>query len=229
MVIPAIVFGAVGTAGQRCTSTRRIIVHESVYDNLLDRVISAYNQVKIGDPLQESTLMGPLVNEKAILDYLSAIEKAKSHGGKVLYGGNKIYDEGSFVEPTIIEAKNDWDVVQEETFAPILYVMKFTDLDEAINMHNNVPQGLSSAIFTLDIKNAETFLSSIGSDCGIANVNIGTSGAEIGGAFGGEKETGGGRESGSDSWKQYMRRQTNTINWGSDLPLAQGIEFNLGE
>ena len=173
--------------------------------------------------------MGPLVNEKAISDYFSAIEKAKSNGGKVLYGGNKINDKGSFVEPTIIEAENDWDVVQEETFAPILYAMKFTDLYKAIKMHNDVPQGLSSAIFTLDIKNAETFLSSIGSDCGIANVNIGTSGAEIGGAFGGEKETGGGRESGSDSWKQYMRRQTNTINWGSDLPLAQGIEFNLGE
>ena len=229
MVIPAIVFGAVGTAGQRCTSTRRIIVHESIYDNLIDRVISAYKQVKIGDPLQKSTLMGPLVNEKAISDYFSAIEKAKSNGGKVLYGGNKINDKGSFVEPTIIEAENDWDVVQEETFAPILYAMKFTDLNKAIKMHNDVPQGLSSAIFTLDIKNAETFLSSIGSDCGIANVNIGTSGAEIGGAFGGEKETGGGRESGSDSWKQYMRRQTNTINWGSDLPLAQGIEFNLGE
>ena len=173
--------------------------------------------------------MGPLVNEKAISDYFSAIEKAKSDGGKVLYGGNKINDKGSFVEPTIIEAENDWDVVQEETFAPILYAMKFTDLNEAINMHNGVPQGLSSAIFTMNIKNAETFLSSIGSDCGIANVNIGTSGAEIGGAFGGEKETGGGRESGSDSWKQYMRRQTNTINWGSELPLAQGIEFNLGE
>ena len=159
----------------------------------------------------------------------SAIEKAKSHGGKVLYGGNRTYDKGSFVEPTIIEVENHWDVVQEETFAPILYAMKFTDLNEAINLHNDVPQGLSSAIFTLDIKNAETFLSSVGSDCGIANVNIGTSGAEIGGAFGGEKETGGGRESGSDSWKQYMRRQTNTVNWGSDLPLAQGIEFNLGE
>ena len=229
MVIPAIVFGAVGTAGQRCTSTRRIIVHESIYDSLIERITSAYKQVKIGDPLKENTLMGPLVNEKAISDYLSAIEKAKSHGGKVLYGGNRIHDKGSFVEPTIIEVENHWDVVQEETFAPILYVMKFTDLHEAINMHNDVPQGLSSAIFTLDIKNAETFLSSIGSDCGIANVNIGTSGAEIGGAFGGEKETGGGRESGSDSWKQYMRRQTNTINWGSDLPLAQGIEFNLGE
>ncbi len=229
IVIPAIVFGAVGTAGQRCTSTRRIIVHESIYDNLVNRIISAYNQVKIGDPLKESTLMGPLINKNAISDYLSAIEKAKSNGGKVLYGGKKIFDEGTFVEPTIIEAENEWNVVQEETFAPILYVMKFTDLKQAIKMHNNVPQGLSSAIFTLDIKNAEAFLSSVGSDCGIANVNIGTSGAEIGGAFGGEKETGGGRESGSDSWKQYMRRQTNTINWGSDLPLAQGIEFNLGD
>ena len=229
MAVPAIVFGAVGTAGQRCTSTRRIIVHESIYDNLLSRVISAYSQVKIGDPLEDETLMGPLVSQNAVDDYFTAIDKAKSNGGKILYGGNKKSDKGTFVEPTIIEADNDWDVVQEETFAPILYVMKFKSLDEAIGMHNDVPQGLSSAIFTLNIKNAETFLSSVGSDCGIANVNIGTSGAEIGGAFGGEKETGGGRESGSDSWKQYMRRQTNTINWGSDLPLAQGIKFDLGD
>ena len=229
MAVPAIVFGAVGTAGQRCTSTRRIIVHESIYDNLLSRVISAYSQVKIGDPLEHETLMGPLVSQNAVDDYFTAIDKAKSNGGKILYGGNKKFEKGTYVEPTIIEAENDWDVVQEETFAPILYVMKFKSLDEAIGMHNDVPQGLSSAIFTLNIKNAETFLSSVGSDCGIANVNIGTSGAEIGGAFGGEKETGGGRESGSDSWKQYMRRQTNTINWGSDLPLAQGIKFDLGD
>ena len=229
MAVPAIVFGAVGTAGQRCTSTRRIIVHESIYDNLLSRIISAYSQVKIGDPLEGETLMGPLVSQNAVDDYFSAIDKAKSNGGKILYGGNKKSEKGTFVEPTIIEADNDWDVVQEETFAPILYVMKFKSLDDAIKMHNDVPQGLSSAIFTLNVKNAETFLSSVGSDCGIANVNIGTSGAEIGGAFGGEKETGGGRESGSDSWKQYMRRQTNTINWGSDLPLAQGIKFDLGD
>ena len=229
MAVPAIVFGAVGTAGQRCTSTRRIIVHESIYDNLLSRIISAYNQVKIGDPLEAGTLMGPLVSQNAVDDYFTAIDKAKSNGGKILYGGNKKSRKGTFVEPTIIEADNDWDVVQEETFAPILYVMKFKSLDDAIKMHNDVPQGLSSAIFTLNVKNAETFLSSLGSDCGIANVNIGTSGAEIGGAFGGEKETGGGRESGSDSWKQYMRRQTNTINWGSDLPLAQGIKFDLGD
>ena len=229
MAVPAIVFGAVGTAGQRCTSTRRIIVHESIYDNLLSRIISAYNQVKIGDPLEDETLMGPLVSQNAVDDYFSSIDKAKSNGGKILYGGNKKSGKGTFVEPTIIEADNDWDVVQEETFAPILYIMKFKSLDDAIKMHNDVPQGLSSAIFTLNVKNAETFLSSVGSDCGIANVNIGTSGAEIGGAFGGEKETGGGRESGSDSWKQYMRRQTNTINWGSDLPLAQGIKFDLGD
>ena len=229
MAVPAIVFGAVGTAGQRCTSTRRIIVHESIYDNLLSRIISAYSQVKIGDPLEDETLMGPLVSQNAVDDYFSSIDKAKSNGGKILYGGNKKSGKGTFVEPTIIEADNDWDVVQEETFAPILYVMKFKSLDDAIKMHNDVPQGLSSAIFTLNVKNAETFLSSVGSDCGIANVNIGTSGAEIGGAFGGEKETGGGRESGSDSWKQYMRRQTNTINWGSDLPLAQGIKFDLGD
>ena len=227
LVIPAIVFGAVGTAGQRCTSTRRLIVHESIYDNLLERIISIYRQVKIGDPLEIETLMGPLINENAVVDYLAAIEKAILNGGKVLYGGNKKPGKGTFVEPTIIEAENDWDVVQEETFAPILYVMKFDKLHEAIAMHNNVPQGLSSAIFTLNVKNAETFLSSVGSDCGIANVNIGTSGAEIGGAFGGEKETGGGRESGSDSWKQYMRRQTNTINWSNDLPLAQGIKFDI--
>jgi len=227
LVIPAIVFGAVGTAGQRCTSTRRIIVHESIYDNLLKKIISIYKQVRIGDPLRSETLMGPLINKNAVSDFTRAIEKAKSNGGKVLYGGNKKPGRGTFVEPTIIEAENDWDVVQEETFAPILYVMKFDNLYEAIKMHNDVPQGLSSAIFTLNVKNAETFLSSVGSDCGIANVNIGTSGAEIGGAFGGEKETGGGRESGSDSWKQYMRRQTNTINWSNELPLAPGIKFDV--
>ena len=229
MVVPAIVFGAVGTAGQRCTSTRRIIVHENIYDDLIDKVMSAYKQVKIGDPLNKDTLMGPVVNEQAVSDHFTAIEKAVSNGGKVLCGGSRFSENGSFVEPTIIEAKNEWSIVQKETFTPILYIMKYDDLEDAIRMHNDVPQGLSSSMFTLNIKNAETFLSAVGSDCGIANINIGTSGAEIGGAFGGEKETGGGRESGSDSWKQYMRRQTNTINWGSDLPLAQGIEFNLGD
>ncbi len=227
IVVPAIVFGAVGTAGQRCTSTRRVIVHENIFDGLLDKVISAYKQVSIGDPLIDGTLMGPLVNENAVKDHFSAIDRAIDHGGKLHYGGNEVSGKGTHVEPVIIEAENHWDIVQEETFTPILYIMKYKELSEAIGMHNDVPQGLSSAMFTLNIKNAETFLSSIGSDCGIANINIGTSGAEIGGAFGGEKETGGGRESGSDSWKQYMRRQTNTINWGSDLPLAQGIEFNI--
>jgi aldehyde dehydrogenase (NAD+) len=227
MVVPAVVFGAVGTAGQRCTSTRRVIVHENIFDNLLDKIISAYKQVNIGDPLSDNTLMGPLVNKNAVNDHFTAIDRAVGHGGKLHLGGNEIPGKGTFVEPAIIEAENNWDIVQEETFTPILYIMKYKNMSDAIRMHNDVPQGLSSAMFTLNIKNAESFLSSVGSDCGIANINIGTSGAEIGGAFGGEKETGGGRESGSDSWKQYMRRQTNTINWGSDLPLAQGIEFNI--
>jgi len=227
MVVPAIVFGAVGTAGQRCTSTRRILVHENIFDSLLSRIISAYKQVNIGDPLLDDTLMGPLINSNAVDDHFAAIERAKSLGAEIHFGGNEISNNGTFVEPVIIEAENHWDIVQEETFTPILYIIKYKDLSDAISMHNDVPQGLSSAMFTQNIKNAETFLSSVGSDCGIANINIGTSGAEIGGAFGGEKETGGGRESGSDSWKQYMRRQTNTINWGSDLPLAQGIEFNI--
>ena len=199
MVVPAIVFGAVGTAGQRCTSTRRVIVHENIFDGLLDKVISAYKQVSIGDPLLDSTLMGPLVNKNAVGDHFAAIERAKNLGGKLYHGGIEISEPGTYVEPVIIEAENHWDIVQEETFTPILYIMKYKELSEAIRMHNNVPQGLSSAMFTLNIKNAETFLSSVGSDCGIANINIGTSGAEIGGAFGGEKETGGGRESGSDS------------------------------
>ena len=227
LVVPAIVFGAVGTAGQRCTSTRRVMVQESIYEDLKERLVSAYKQVNIGDPLDGDTLMGPLVNENAVSDYSNAIERANNSGGEVLYGGSAIDGPGNFVTPTIIIAENHWDIVQEETFAPILYLISYNDLDDAIKMHNNVPQGLSSSIFTLNIRNAEKFLSSVGSDCGIANINIGTSGAEIGGAFGGEKETGGGRESGSDSWKQYMRRQTNTINWSKELPLAQGIEFNL--
>ena len=227
MVVPAIVFGSVGTAGQRCTSTRRVIVQESIYEELHNRLISAYKQVKIGDPLVNETLMGPLINENAVSDFSNAIKCAVDMGGDILYGGNTIEGSGHFVTPTIIKAENHWDIVQEETFAPILYLISYRELDDAIKMHNDVPQGLSSSMFTLNIRNAEKFLSSIGSDCGIANINIGTSGAEIGGAFGGEKETGGGRESGSDSWKQYMRRQTNTINWSEDLPLAQGIEFNL--
>ena len=227
LAIPAVVFGAVGTAGQRCTSTRRLIIHESIYDSFLEKLINAYKQVKIGDPLDNSTLMGPLVNEQAVDNYLNAIETATDSGGKVIFGAKILTSDGYYVKPTIISAQNHWEIVQEETFAPILYVMKYSSIDEAISIHNDVPQGLSSSIFTTNIRNAERFLSNRGSDCGIANVNIGTSGAEIGGAFGGEKETGGGRESGSDSWKQYMRRQTNTINWSSDLPLAQGIEFKL--
>ncbi len=227
LAIPAVVFGAVGTAGQRCTSTRRLIIHESIYDSFLEKLINAYKQVKIGDPLDNSTLMGPLVNEQAVDNYLNAIETATDSGGKVIFGAKVFTSDGYYVKPTIISAQNHWEIVQEETFAPILYVMKYSSIDEAISLHNDVPQGLSSSIFTTNIRNAERFLSNRGSDCGIANVNIGTSGAEIGGAFGGEKETGGGRESGSDSWKQYMRRQTNTINWSKDLPLAQGIEFNL--
>ena len=229
LVVPAIVFGAVGTAGQRCTSTRRVIVHNSKYELLRDKLIKAYKQVKIGDPLDPQTLMGPLVNKNAVSDFLVAIEKVKKIGGEIIYGGSVIDSEGYFIKPTIVKAKNDWEIVQEETFSSILYIMTYDTLEEAVKMHNNVPQGLSSSIFTLNIRNAEYFLSSVGSDCGIANINIGTSGAEIGGAFGGEKETGGGRESGSDSWKQYMRRQTNTINWSQELPLAQGIKFEFGE
>lgn len=229
MVIPAIAFGAVGTAGQRCTSTRRIIVQESCYDELVNRLVNAYKQVNIGDPIKEGTLMGPLVNETAVADFSHALEKVQESGGEIIYGGKTIEGNGYFVEPTIVRAENSWDIVQEETFAPILYIIKYKTLDEAIEIHNDVPQGLSSSMFTMNIQNAEKFLSSVGSDCGIANINIGTSGAEIGGAFGGEKETGGGRESGSDSWKQYMRPQTNTINWGSDLPLAQGITFDIQE
>ena len=227
LVVPAVVFGAVGTAGQRCTSTRRLIVHESIYEDLLGNLISAYKQVKIGDPLKEDTLMGPLVNQSAVKDFLNAIKKAKEQGGEIIFGGKEFSQSTNYVTPTIIKAENHWGIVQEETFAPILYVMTYKTLGEAILMHNDVPQGLSSAMFTQSVKNSELFLSSVGSDCGIANINIGTSGAEIGGAFGGEKETGGGRESGSDSWKQYMRRQTNTINWSDELPLAQGIEFNI--
>lgn len=231
MVLVGAVFGAVGTAGQRCTSTRRLIVHESVYDKTIETLKNAYGQLRIGDPLDAANHVGPLIDRKAVEDYLKAIEKAKTEGGKIVVEGGVVegagYESGCYVKPCIIEAKNDFEIVQEETFAPILYVMKYSTIEEAIDMQNNVPQGLSSAIFTNNLREAELFLSHAGSDCGIANVNIGTSGAEIGGAFGGEKETGGGRESGSDAWKVYMRRQTNTINYGTELPLAQGINFNL--
>ncbi len=224
-------FGAVGTCGQRCTSTRRLIIHESVYNEVKQKLAGAYTQLSIGNPLDEKNHVGPLIDKDAVNMYLSAIEKAKKEGGNVLVEGGVLsgpgYESGCYVKPVIIEAKNNFDIVQEETFAPILYIMKYSDLEEAIDMQNGVKQGLSSAIMTNNLREAEKFLSAQGSDCGIANVNIGTSGAEIGGAFGGEKETGGGRESGSDAWKIYMRRQTNTINYTSDLPLAQGIKFDL--
>jgi aldehyde dehydrogenase (NAD+) len=229
MALRAILFGAVGTAGQRCTSTRRIIVHESIAASLEKRLLSAYAQVKIGDPLAEGTLMGPLVDAGAVEDMMKALVQLREQGGSVLCGGDKLggeaYPGGCYVSPCIARAKNDYPIVQEETFAPILYFIQYRELEEAIALHNGVPQGLSSSIFTTNLLEAENFLAHAGSDCGIANVNIGTSGAEIGGAFGGEKETGGGRESGSDAWKAYMRRQTNTINWSTALPLAQGIKF----
>jgi aldehyde dehydrogenase (NAD+) len=227
LAVPAIVFGAVGTAGQRCTTTRRLIVHEAIYDKLIAALVKAYANIKIGDPLDQHNLMGPLIDQQAVTHFVETIAEAKKAGGKVLTGGNTINRAGFFVEPTLIEAQNDWEVVQRETFAPILYVMKFKSLDEAIAMQNYSKFGLSSSIFTQNLQHAEQFLSSNGSDCGIANVNIGTSGAEIGGAFGGEKDTGGGREAGSDAWKAYMRRQTNTINWSKQLPLAQGIKFEI--
>jgi aldehyde dehydrogenase (NAD+) len=227
LAVPAIVFGAVGTAGQRCTSTRRVIVHESRMEDLKDRLVKAYGQVRIGDPLDRKTLMGPLIDAAAIGRVTKAVEAVRMAGGEILCGGNVLDRPGNFIEPIIAVARNDWDVVQTETFGPILYLISASSLDEAIEMHNGVAQGLSSAIFTDRLQHAEYYLSQLGSDCGIANVNIGTSGAEIGGAFGGEKETGGGRESGSDAWKAYMRRQTNTINWSAELPLAQGINFTL--
>jgi aldehyde dehydrogenase (NAD+) len=226
MATRAILFGAVGTAGQRCTSTRRIIAHKDIAAELEARLVRAYSQVRIGDPLAEGTLMGPLVDGKAVEDMFDALDKAKTQGGEVIYGGHMLPDLGpNFVEPTIVRMPGQTDIVKQETFAPILYVLAYEGLDEAIDLHNGVPQGLSSAIFTDSMRIMERFLAVTGSDCGIANVNIGTSGAEIGGAFGGEKETGGGRESGSDAWKAYMRRQTNTINWSTQLPLAQGIKF----
>ena len=240
LALPAILFGAVGTAGQRCTSTRRIIVHESVRQELVDRLVRAYEDITIGDPRDGNTLMGPLVTHAAVEDMQNAIGRIKEEGGEILCGGEALggadYPGGHYVKPCIAAARNDFAIVQEETFAPILYIIGYgkadsspreavAEMDEAMVLHNGVPQGLSSAIFTDHMREAEHFLSHRGSDCGIANVNIGTSGAEIGGAFGGEKETGGGRESGSDSWKLYMRRQTNTINWSTELPLAQGLKF----
>jgi aldehyde dehydrogenase (NAD+) len=242
LAVPSIVFGAVGTAGQRCTSTRRVIVHRSVRDALVDRLVSAYRSVRIGDPMADGTLMGPLVSRDAVDALLDARRRVQEEGGRILYGGERLdgpgYPGGLYVTPCIAAAENRFAIVQEETFAPILYVIEYGDaarspfeaideLDEAMRLHNDVPQGLSSAMFTDNVREAEYFLSHRGSDCGIANVNIGTSGAEIGGAFGGEKETGGGRESGSDSWKAYMRRQTNTVNWSTDLPLAQGLSFDV--
>jgi aldehyde dehydrogenase (NAD+) len=222
----AIVFGAVGTAGQRCTTTRRIIMHQRIAKDLSERLVRAYKQVTIGNPLQDGILMGPLVNEKAVEDMMAALETIKAQGGEILAGGHRLPEKGRcFVEPTIVKMKRQTPMVCEETFAPILYLLEYETLEEAIAIHNGVPQGLASAIFTTNLLSAEQFLSATGSDCGLANVNIGTSGAEIGLAFGGEKETGGGRESGSDAWKLYMRRQTNVINWSRDLPLAQGIKF----
>jgi aldehyde dehydrogenase (NAD+) len=226
LAVRAILFGAVGTAGQRCTSTRRILAQRQILPELSRRLVAAYRQVRIGDPLDSSTLMGPLVAGSSIEEMLDALQQAQADGGEVLTGGKVRPDLGpNFVEPTIVRMPGQTEIVRRETFAPILYLLEYGDLDEAIALHNDVPQGLSSAIFSESMRKIERFLSSAGSDCGIANVNIGTSGAEIGGAFGGEKETGGGRESGSDAWKQYMRRQTNTINWSRDLPLAQGIRF----
>jgi len=229
--IPGIVFGAVGTAGQRCTSTRRVIIHESIYDEVKEKLINAYGQVKIGNPLLEENHVGPLIDNDAVSMYQHALEKVKAEGGNIIVEGGVLqgegYESGCYVKPAIAEVENHYEIVQHETFAPILYLMKYKTIDEAIELQNGVVQGLSSAIMTTNLRQAEKFLSHEGSDCGIANVNIGTSGAEIGGAFGGEKETGGGRESGSDAWKVYMRRQTNTINYSSELPLAQGIKFDI--
>jgi aldehyde dehydrogenase (NAD+) len=233
MAVKSIVFGAVGTAGQRCTSTRRIIVHESIYEKVKDKLLISYNSVSehIGDPFDKNTLVGPLIDDSAVKAFINALERVKEEGGKIIFGGNVLsggkYSSGNYVIPALVEAENHYSIVQAETFAPILYLIKYKTVEEAIELNNAVPQGLSSSIFSLNLREAGLFLSESGSDCGIANVNIGTSGAEIGGAFGGEKETGGGREAGSDSWKIYMRRQTNTINYSKDLPLAQGIRFGF--
>lgn len=231
MAVRATVFGAVGTAGQRCTSTRRLIVHESIFDQVKDRLVSIYKNISIGSPLKDGTLVGPLIDKQAVDMMQKALKSLKDAGGEIVFGGEVLegseFTSGTYVRPAICIAENHYQIVQDETFAPILYLIKYSEFDEAMEYHNGVVQGLSSAMFTLNLREAENFLSHAGSDCGIANINIGTSGAEIGGAFGGEKETGGGRESGSDSWKIYMRRQTNTINWGSSLPLAQGIRFDV--
>jgi aldehyde dehydrogenase (NAD+) len=228
LALRATLFAAVGTAGQRCTTLRRLIVHESILETFVEHLIAAYRSLKVGDPWEDGIVVGPLINARAVETMMAAVRAAQEQGGTILYGGRPIARAGSFVEPTIIRARPEMPIVREETFAPILYVLGYTELDEALEIHNRVDQGLTSAIFTSNMKEVEWFLSAEGSDCGIANVNIGTSGAEIGGAFGGEKATGGGREAGSDSWKAYMRRQTCTINWGDDLPLAQGIRFDTG-
>jgi aldehyde dehydrogenase (NAD+) len=227
LALRAVLFGAVGTAGQRCTSTRRLILQKGIAASLTERLQKAYGQVRIGDPLDESTLMGPLIDAGAVEEMMAALVKVEEQGGKILCGGKKLDRPGHFVEPTLVQARRGMPIVKDETFAPVLYIFEVDTIDEAIEIHNDVPQGLSSSIFTTNLISAETFLSHRGSDCGIANVNVGTSGAEIGGAFGGEKETGGGRESGSDAWRAYMRRQTNTINWGSEMPLAQGVRFDV--
>jgi aldehyde dehydrogenase (NAD+) len=231
IAITGALFGAVGTAGQRCTTTRRLIIHDSIYENVKEKLVKAYQQLKIGDPLDPANHVGPLIDKAAVKQYLDAIDKCQREGGTILVEGGPLegkgYESGCYVKPCVAEVQAHFSIVQQETFAPILYLMKYSTLEEAIAIQNGVPQGLSSAIMTLNLREAETFLSAEGSDCGIANVNIGTSGAEIGGAFGGEKETGGGRESGSDAWKNYMRRQTNTINYSTQLPLAQGIKFDL--
>jgi aldehyde dehydrogenase (NAD+) len=225
LALRAVLFGAVGTAGQRCTTTRRLFLQKGIAGRMTDALVRAYKQVAIGNPLDPHTLMGPLVNTRAVEDMMEGLETIRRQGGEVIYGGGRL--GGCFVEPALVKAKLEMPILREEIFAPILYLVEFDDIDQAIQWHNDVPQGLSSAMFTTNLISAERFLGHAGSDCGIANINIGTSGAEIGGAFGGEKDTGGGRESGSDSWKAYMRRQTNTINWSSQLPLAQGIEFNV--
>jgi aldehyde dehydrogenase (NAD+) len=225
LVVRAVLFGAVGTAGQRCTSLRRLFLQKGIAAQVIARLVAAYQQVRVGDPLDPATLMGPLIDRAAVDNMMRGLETIAQQGGEVLTGGRRL--EGNFVQPTLVKAHAGMPILQEELFAPVLYLIEFDDLDQALAQHNHVPQGLSSAIFTANLISAETFLSARGSDCGIANVNIGTSGAEIGGAFGGEKDTGGGRESGSDSWKAYMRRQTVTVNWSSELPLAQGISFQL--
>ena len=232
IAIPGIVFGSVGTCGQRCTTTRRIIIHDSIYDDVKNQLVQAYSQLenRVGDPLDSDTLIGPMIDEVAVKTFQNALKAIREQGGGIIYGGDILdgYPSELYVRPALAEVENHWPIVQEETFAPLLYLIRYQDFDEALRLQNDVPQGLSSAVFTRDFQESEKFLSHEGSDCGLANVNIGTSGAEIGGAFGGEKDTGGGRESGSDAWKAYMRRQTNTINYSSDLPLAQGVNFDLG-